>query len=430
MSRAPLARRGGVNRWAPASASASSPPRPPGRHPARRPIQSHPRAPAMDCSNAIEEAGNGSAGSAVAAGQIASSGKAEAEEVEGGDGMRDQVADLARQVAELKGLVAAQAAALEAQRMEVGRLRAAAAAGEGEEGEGGDGAGARSPLQAQAVAMADRRFGGRFDARFHSLSRGAIPEDFRVLPKRIILVRHAQSEGNVNKQIYSHVPDRNLGLTEGGWEQAIEAGKKLRRVFERDGDANNFKLFFFISPYRRSYETYEGIRRNFSDAEVLGACEEVQLREQDFGNFQVPGEKKREMAERMEFGRFFYRFPNGESGADVYDRITIFEDHLIRDINAGRWSQDNTNLVLVTHGLSLRIILMRWFHWTVDQFLTVYNPPNAVPVVLERIGPNSIAPTWMHTKMLYRMSPHSLETMKGCTEDMVKHTVSSESCIL
>ncbi|CAD7696217.1 unnamed protein product [Ostreobium quekettii] len=383
MSRAPLARRGGVNRWAPASASASSPPRPPGRHPARRPIQSHPRAPAMDCSNAIEEAGNGSAGSAVAAGQIASSGKAEAEEVEGGDGMRDQVADLARQVAELKGLVAAQAAALEAQRMEVGRLRAAAAAGEGEEGEGGDGAGARSPLQAQAVAMADRRFGGRFDARFHSLSRGAIPEDFRVLPKRIILVRHAQSEGNVNKQIYSHVPDRNLGLTEGGWEQAIEAGKKLRRVFERDGDANNFKLFFFISPYRRSYETYEGIR-----------------------------------------------FPNGESGADVYDRITIFEDHLIRDINAGRWSQDNTNLVLVTHGLSLRIILMRWFHWTVDQFLTVYNPPNAVPVVLERIGPNSIAPTWMHTKMLYRMSPHSLETMKGCTEDMVKHTVSSESCIL
>lgn len=104
------------------------------------------------------------------------------------------------------------------------------------------------------------------------------------------------------------------------------------------------------------------------------------------------------------FGRFFYRFPNGESGADVYDRcarpqreiamgrgavrehwlpwqqgwdwsgavpkppaacplrlrsrtlypplarsMTIFEDHLVRDINAGRFS-DNTSLVLVTHG--------------------------------------------------------------------------------
>ncbi len=30
--------------------------------------------------------------------------------------------------------------------------------------------------------------------------------------------------------------------------------------------------------------------------------------------------KQREKAERLRFGRFFYRFPNGESGADVYDR--------------------------------------------------------------------------------------------------------------
>ena len=30
--------------------------------------------------------------------------------------------------------------------------------------------------------------------------------------------------------------------------------------------------------------------------------------------------KKREKAERLRFGRFFYRFPNGESGADVYYR--------------------------------------------------------------------------------------------------------------
>jgi hypothetical protein len=41
---------------------------------------------------------------------------------------------------------------------------------------------------------------------------------------------------------------------------------------------------------------------------------------QDFGNFQDAEGKKREKAERLRFGRFFYRFPNGESGADVYDR--------------------------------------------------------------------------------------------------------------
>lgn len=32
-------------------------------------------------------------------------------------------------------------------------------------------------------------------------------------------------------------------------------------------------------------------------------------------------DKQREKAERLRFGRFFYRFPNGESGADV-SRVT------------------------------------------------------------------------------------------------------------
>ncbi len=35
--------------------------------------------------------------------------------------------------------------------------------------------------------------------------------------------------------------------------------------------------------------------------------------------------KKREKLERLRYGRFFYRFPHGESGADVYSRMTIFQ---------------------------------------------------------------------------------------------------------
>lgn len=31
---------------------------------------------------------------------------------------------------------------------------------------------------------------------------------------------------------------------------------------------------------------------------------------------------KIQKAARKRYGRFFYRFPNGESAADVYDRIT------------------------------------------------------------------------------------------------------------
>lgn len=40
------------------------------------------------------------------------------------------------------------------------------------------------------------------------------------------------------------------------------------------------------------------------------------------GNFQDKEQMKIEKAARARYGRFFYRFPNGESAADVYDRIT------------------------------------------------------------------------------------------------------------
>lgn len=45
----------------------------------------------------------------------------------------------------------------------------------------------------------------------------------------------------------------------------------------------------------------------FASSQVLGVQEEVQLREQDFGNFQRVEDKQREKEERLRFGRFFYR---------------------------------------------------------------------------------------------------------------------------
>ena len=262
----------------------------------------------------------------------------------------------------------------------------------------------------------DRRLVGLFDARYHSTSSKATPKDFRILPKRIILVRHAESEGNVDNQAYTYMPDPQVPLTKKGWRQALDAGIMIKEI------ASDTNLFFYTSPYLRSKQTYEGVAEAFGASGIAGVQEEVQLREQDFGNFQDAEGKQREKAERLRFGRFFYRFPNGESGADVYDRMTLFEDHLVRDINAGRFSGD-TSLVLVTHGLAARVFLMRWFHWTVAQFMKVYNPPNAVPLVLERILPDASTrsggpASWIHTKALYKLSDESMSVLQGCTVDM------------
>eukprot|EP00884_Botryococcus_braunii_P014525 jgi/Botrbrau1/23073/Bobra.0243s0014.1 len=271
------------------------------------------------------------------------------------------------------------------------------------------------PFDAQRAAYTDRRLLGMYDARFHSTCWGATPKEFRVLPKKIILVRHAESEGNVDSMAYTYVPDPQVPLTPRGHQQAQDAGLRIKKVMEADGQP--YKLYFYMSPYKRSQQTFEGLKKAFHPNKIAGWQEEVQLREQDFGNFQDAEGKQREKAERLRFGRFFYRFPNGESGADVYDRMTIFEDHMVRDINAGRFAAD-TSLVLVTHGLALRVFLMRWFHWSVDQFLNVYNPPNAEPLVLERPGGSRPKRAWAHTKSLYRLSRDSQKLIRGCSDDM------------
>ena len=42
---------------------------------------------------------------------------------------------------------------------------------------------------------------------------------------------------------------------------------------------------------------------------------------------------ERDMKTRRAFGRFWYRFPNGESGADVYLRVTLFLGTMFRPPN-------------------------------------------------------------------------------------------------
>lgn len=250
----------------------------------------------------------------------------------------------------------------------------------------------------------------------------------RLLPKRIILVRHGESEGNIDETLYCRVPDPLIPLTERGYEQAKTAGATMKTILEEDGDA--YKLFFYISPYKRSKQTAATIAKQFDREKILGVREEPQLREQDFGNFQDRDAKKREKAERNLYGRFFYRFPNGESGADVFDRMTMFGDHLVRDIDQGRFDE-GTNLVIVTHGLTLRIFLARWFHWPVNEYERVWNPANSAPLVLERRsvdeelqGLCSIDGTYCdltgerHTKDLYQLTEGSMQQLEGTSEEM------------
>jgi broad specificity phosphatase PhoE len=53
-------------------------------------------------------------------------------------------------------------------------------------------------------------------------------------------------------------------------------------------------------------------------------------------------------------------------------------------VGPGRHPMSDQNLVIVTHGLTMRLFCMRWFHWSVEYFESLENPVNGGHVVLVR----------------------------------------------
>src|SRR5690242_17909685 len=69
-------------------------------------------------------------------------------------------------------------------------------------------------------------------------------------PKRLILIRHGESQGNQDSTIYSSIPDHAIDLSEKGREQAHHCGEELRNLI-----GINETVICFVSPFRRSKET-------------------------------------------------------------------------------------------------------------------------------------------------------------------------------
>lgn len=191
-----------------------------------------------------------------------------------------------------------------------------------------------------------------------------------MLPKNIWIVRHGQSEGNVDREVSSRKPDYALNLTEKGWKQADERGLALRQLI------GNESVQWYVSPYFRTRQTYIGIRRHFDHANhgqhPSFFYEDPRLREQEWGNLRKGVDYNKLEQERDAFGHFYYRLP-GEACSDVFDRISDFLNTFYRDTKRNTFPQ---NAVFVNHGLTARIILMRWFHLSVEEFERLANPEN------------------------------------------------------
>jgi broad specificity phosphatase PhoE len=193
-------------------------------------------------------------------------------------------------------------------------------------------------------------------------------------PRRIVLIRHAESAANADLNILTNTPDHLIPLTDDGQRQTRQAGMDLLTLF------GNETVHAYMSPYRRTRDTFEGIKLGAENRlKFRRAYEDPRIREQDFGHFKAAEAYRLIDSERVSYGTFFYRIPDGESGADVYDRISSFLETLWRDFAKEHYPQ---NALIISHGLTIRLFLMRWFHWSVEQFEKLRNPHNCEHFVM------------------------------------------------
>lgn len=192
-------------------------------------------------------------------------------------------------------------------------------------------------------------------------------------PQHIIILRHGESQANVDKSIYEHTPDYLVELTQKGREQCKACGQQLKPLLD------DKKLTVWTSPYTRARQTAQIVLEQIEGASV-SIKEDPRLREQDWGNFYSLEEAKQKSSERRAFSYFFYRIPHGEAGTDVYDRISTFLETLYRDFD----TQKEVDTILISsHGITSLIFLMRFFHWKYEQYECVKKLENCDYIVLE-----------------------------------------------
>ncbi|ODV96964.1 hypothetical protein PACTADRAFT_48750 [Pachysolen tannophilus NRRL Y-2460] len=200
-------------------------------------------------------------------------------------------------------------------------------------------------------------------------------------PRLILLLRHGESESNRDKSVNCHTPNHKISLTKKGCAEALAAGNRLVSTILKDDDT----VLFYTSPYFRARQTLEGVIEG-GKFEELGIKyhirEEPRMREQDFGNFQGSSlEMEKIWKERAHYGHFFYRIPYGESGADCYDRVASFNESLFRQFKNDDFP---SVLVLITHGIWMRVFLMKWYRWSVEEFESLRNLPHCQYIVMAK----------------------------------------------
>ncbi len=155
-------------------------------------------------------------------------------------------------------------------------------------------------------------------------------------PKRLWLVRHGQSAGNVARdqahaagleRIALTMRDVDVPLSELGQQQADALGRWFA-----EGSGNGRPEVILCSPYARARETAARFRDAGGADKDEPICADERLREKEFGILDglttsgVAAQEPQQAEFRRLLGKFYHRPPGGESWCDVIFRLRSLLD--------------------------------------------------------------------------------------------------------
>lgn len=224
-------------------------------------------------------------------------------------------------------------------------------------------------------------------------------------PRTVVVIRHARSRANADPTEYARTPDHAIPLVAPhDDEDAIRVGRYLRSLrFPASS------VVSWSSPHLRCRQTEELVLRHaFWESDVVSSAEagsaahrgsgtdtdpvidrreSFLLRERDYGEWSGLSDQQvaarhpelhaRWTAPNDAVDRFLFRYPGGESRADVAARVALFQERLRRDAAPHH--------LLFVHGIVHRLLRMVWFDRSVAWSDGEPNPANA-SVVCFRLG--------------------------------------------
>lgn len=167
-------------------------------------------------------------------------------------------------------------------------------------------------------------------------------------PLQVYLIRHGQSEGNLNTQVYYDKNDCDIELTSFGHEQSLAAGAELATLISHPNPR------IICSPYVRAKQTASNIYSVLAQDSVPSLEEDVLVREREWGSLRTVVDNRH--LKREEHFNFYYRAEQGESYADAYQRVVLFFQAIL--LQRMRTPLDDSPIVIVSHGEWIRLAVM------------------------------------------------------------------------